>query len=1614
MRKNNHKLRVYVTAAAFVLLLLAFSLILIFLNNRSLIVQAEYHYDCGSCCFDENREEDRTVRGVSEVRALLERDDAVGFRRVHTPYGGCSVYAVEAEEMLNSFYELDRVSGSNPGIQPFSSDIFSPVPLVHSGRSGSESIVIVLLGDGYTTAELGTMPNPAPGTFLHSAREMAQTIVTMYPFSLFSNVFNIYAVPTASAVSGIRVSEDGPHAGTFFGTYLRAEWNVRMRGYARALEVAHAVSPYVVMTQIIANTTVPGGVAYWARASYYNVNTVGVSTRHQTHSMGTAWNRPAYHSIVIHEIGHNFGQLVDEHSTGFGNPNTEHANMALSSDTDEQLKWGHWLGHDNIQRRTTNAPSGYIFPSQNNSCKMQGWRPTFCAVCSAELVRRMALISGENFLSGRLPDGSVREAAPYVVIRPSHINSAQLNTRILPYAFHGNTSLRRVHISNSITTIGRFAFLGATNLRVIYNDRLAPQTINNTTFAGLDRSLITLRVPQGAAQAYQNAGWTGFVIEEMEQRTLIAPTNLAISDSILTWNASSYMGGYHIYSGGTRRTTDFVQGTSFDLTTLSTPLAAGLNNIQVRATSAISIVADSPLSEISSVTVLAMPINLSVNGMQVSWNAVTNATGYHVYTNGIRRTANPITATSVNFNSAAFLHGLSQGTNTVQIRAVRNAAGFAGSGLSASVNVNSPNLSSPVITGIRGWRVTWAPVPNATGYHVYSRGVRRTTTPITTRYFTFSNQPVTQIFVGYNAVQIRAITTASGVGNSELSAIRNIFGFQTLAIPANVQINQTTRVVTWNNVTNATGFFVYVNGIRGTHKITERTFDLNNIPQALRVGSNSIQIRAASSAPYRNDSDLSGAVNMTVSAILQVPVNVRLSAHDQFTISPGISWNAVANATGYHVYVNGQRRTTTPITATTFNIETLMPNLSIGSHSVQIRAISTASQTMNSPLSSSVNVFLRTTLNAFTAQINQVTLNLTWEEVANATNYTVEIWELNQNILVNSFPVGNVLSFNLNNIREYIESGTHRVSVVAFTTMSYHIPSRSNLITTAFAPLPPLSAPTGLSVDNETRLATWNAVSNATGYHVYVNGQRHNTNPIAATSLDLTVLRGGVFEIQVRAVSTAIGRGDSVLSGVVAAVFISTPAERLVAMIEERNEINAMISNLSSRTAIEPLQDAIEAILTRIENWNNDPDTNNLTGLNLTGVNANFLSFHQNRLNVMIAERNLLKMETEVDYINAMIKGLYVHTTIENLQNAIDAIEERIGDWDGVLELYGVNETLLYSEKQRLKGLIDGSLIAKMEAEVDYINAMIEGLYANVTIENLQNAIDAIEKRIEDWSGVFELYGVNETLLNSEKQRLQGLIDVVLISEMEAEVNYINAMIERLYQNTTITTLQNAISSIEERIEDWDGVFELIGMNEALLNSEKQRLQGLIDAAALAMEMEVFFINALIDALESITASSELQNAINIIKQRIENWQGDFDLLGINETTLESEELRIPYLITLETRAYQAVAQSAINNLILAIQGTNANSIQTALNNLNTALLNAEVDIAELEFAPYSNTEELRNSATARIAYLNDNGGGLLNCKSMILSTHSIILAILLLLTGVLITILSIKKRKKN
>jgi len=436
-------------------------------------------------------------------------------------------YLMSIQDNNTSTTYSNSTSNSNP---------FPVTKIRDSGKPDEDSIVIILFGDGFTAGQYGNWPNPAQGTVLHHADNAINAMLATHPFGLFSHLFSVYVIHTTgiNPTSGF----DGYLGTVTDGGNLTS---ASVRQY-RIRELADAiVSPASqTMIQVISNATDGTGFAFMSWHYMLSVDIGVTSIRRAAFPVGghnILWpDGTAWHGTFVHEFGHSFGQLVDEHADG-GRSELRTNSTAIA---DVSVKWRHWAGHRNVLATPTRFSDGWAVPAAvsdfvgHSGCLMRAsWgNRNFCGVCAAELVRRMALVSGETFHGISPSTGNSLPNTPIVSI-------PQGSTRILDSAFHGNTSLQTIVIPAAVDAIGDFAFIGATGLRAIVNYSVAPQQINATTFVGLNRANIDVLIRPGTTQAYIAAGWGGFRLVE---NVLTASASDLAFNGTFSYNTVEFVG----------------------------------------------------------------------------------------------------------------------------------------------------------------------------------------------------------------------------------------------------------------------------------------------------------------------------------------------------------------------------------------------------------------------------------------------------------------------------------------------------------------------------------------------------------------------------------------------------------------------------------------------------------------------------------------------------------------------------------------------------------------------------------------------------------------------------------------------------------------------------------------------------------------------------------------------------------------------------------------------------------------------------------------------------------------------------------------------------------------
>jgi len=341
---------------------------------------------------------------------------------------------------------------------------FEVAKIIDNGPD-SENIVLTIMGDGFTAAQ--------QDAFIGMATKLSGDLLGRHPFSSFQGAFNVYAIKVVSKQSGA-AENLGDRVDNYFGCkfyFDGATERLLSTPYLyKANELLDYYTPQYDMAVLLVNSTKYGGAG----------GSISVTSCHADAN-----------EILMHELGHTVGGLADEYWwRGREAPNmTQNANPAT-------VKWRPWLDVDGvgIYAFAKNEDPSWYRPHE--SCAMRYLFQPFCGVCATELTRVMAGMSDEAFY-GR---GAFTQA-----LIPNGVK------RIGDYSYYGCESLSTVSIPASVAAIGRYSFLRCASLTRVYSYAAPPQAIDaDKVFCGVDRSKITLTVPEGAGAAYLAAGWTGF------------------------------------------------------------------------------------------------------------------------------------------------------------------------------------------------------------------------------------------------------------------------------------------------------------------------------------------------------------------------------------------------------------------------------------------------------------------------------------------------------------------------------------------------------------------------------------------------------------------------------------------------------------------------------------------------------------------------------------------------------------------------------------------------------------------------------------------------------------------------------------------------------------------------------------------------------------------------------------------------------------------------------------------------------------------------------------------------------------------------------------------------
>jgi IgA Peptidase M64 len=261
----------------------------------------------------------------------------------------------------------------------------------------STYINLVYLSEGYTASQLPQ--------FLVDVTNTVNKLLTIPPWSSYSNYFNVFAISVASVQSGSdHYTPTTNLVNTYFNSTFDSYGTQRLLtippndrdgnyndGYGKVDALLQQLLPEYDIAGLIVNDTVYGG-----SGGQYLLASVNSSSG----------------EIANHEIGHTFAQLGDEYSTAFpGYPDVEEPNTTTNAT--HSVKWNDWILPTTLVPTPDVASNNTVvgvfegahyhttgWYRPKHDCKMRTLGVPYCEVCAQELVLSMYRVIRpiQNFL----------------------------------------------------------------------------------------------------------------------------------------------------------------------------------------------------------------------------------------------------------------------------------------------------------------------------------------------------------------------------------------------------------------------------------------------------------------------------------------------------------------------------------------------------------------------------------------------------------------------------------------------------------------------------------------------------------------------------------------------------------------------------------------------------------------------------------------------------------------------------------------------------------------------------------------------------------------------------------------------------------------------------------------------------------------------------------------------------------------------------------------------------------------------------------------------------------------------------------------------------------------
>lgn len=562
--------------------------------------------------------------------------------------------------------------------------------------------------------------------------------------------------------------------------------------------------------------------------------------------------------------------------------------------------------------------------------------------------------------------------------------------------------------------------------------------------------------------------------------TLPAPSNLTYSNLAensvkLSWTASSVAGvTYSVYRGGT------LKGTTTSTTYTDSTISPGYTyTYEVYATK--SGYTDSPHITVSFTnpsklgTPTAKTTTYTESATTISWNAVTNATGYTIYRDTTKLKSG---YTSTSYTDTGAGAGKSY---TYYVSAT--ASGYYESAQRSISTTNKPKLATPSLSAsytLTSTTVSWSAISGTSVKYKVWRGSTYIGEQTATSYVDSSAGAGTSYVYKVTAIG----TNAYDSNQASISASNPA----QLATPTakTTTYSETSTTISWNAVSNATAYKVY----RGSTLLTSTLTSTSYTDTSAGAGkSYTYKVSATASGYYESGQR---SISTSNPAKLNTPSGLSYSCTVSSTT---ITWNAVTNATAYRIY----RGTTLVASANTTTSYTDTSSAAGAGKTNTYYVSATASGYYESAQASitTTNKPQFATPAGLTVTYTQSSTKITWNKVtspAAATVYNVWRGSTSLGTVTSSASTISYTDGSANGATG--TSNTYYVSAAG--TSSYYESAKASIKTNNPATL---GEPRKLTASHErtSTTLTWSSVTSATSYKIY-DGAVSQSNLIGTVS----------------------------------------------------------------------------------------------------------------------------------------------------------------------------------------------------------------------------------------------------------------------------------------------------------------------------------------------------------------------------------------------------------------------------------------------------------------------------------------------------------------------------------